>query len=714
MTLRDRLAESRRARFVGREAEQALFTVALTVPKEQLPFHVLFVHGPGGIGKTALLHTFARLAEEAGVASAYLDLRDVAPTPEAFTRAVAALPIQTGLPEAGGDGAATEPPPRRVLLLDTCETVGALGGWLSRTFLPEVDEALLVVMAGRVPPEPAWQADLGWQGALRLLPLRNLSPEESAVLLEKQGVPEAARRAALAFTHGHPLALSLVAEHSRQHDGRPFESAHSPDVVRMLLQRFLDDVPSPAHREALEGAALVRAVTEPLLEALLNREDTSLNREGAPPPNTSALFAWLRELSFVEEGPRGLFPHDLARDVLVADLRWRDAERYERLHRRARRYYTERLQHGLVEDARHDVLGAYVFLYRDNPVVRPFFDQLQAQWQRAGLRTSGAFRPEDAPVLEALVARHEGDEAAAIAARWLGLQPEGVEVFRDGEGASVGFLMTLALEAMSPDARDADPATAATWRFLKSHAPLREGERAILFRFWMDAEAHQAISAVQSLAFARMVRCYLDTPHLAFSFLPCADPDLWAPVFAFTDLHRLPEADFTVGGRTCGVYGHDWRAVPPPVWLDALAGRAPNVAPEAAPSSARAPLLVLSEPDFAQAILDALRDFARPRKLVENPLLRSRLVTEHAGKEADESERVEALRDLVRTAAEALEGNPREAPYYRALRLTYLQPAATQALAAERLDLPFSTYRRHLKRGVERVTEALWQQETAP
>jgi hypothetical protein len=698
VTLRDRLAASRHARFVGREAEQALFRSALSAAR--LPFHVLFVYGPGGVGKTALLHAFAHAAAEHGVPAVYLDTRDVAPTPEAFTNAVARALEGAGPAAPGGDGAAGAPP-RRVLLLDTFESVGALGGWLHRSFLPEADDELLVVLAGRTPPDPAWQADLGWQAEVRLLPLRNLSPAESEVLLEKQGVPAEARRAALAFTHGHPLALALVAEHSRQHAGRPFEPAASPDVVRTLLQRFLDDVPSLLHRTALEASALVNALTEPLLGALLDH------------PDVADLFAWLRGLSFVEEGPRGLFPHDLAREVLAADLRWRDAGRHAALHERARRHFTARLQHVRSEAERHEVIGAYVFLYRENAVVRPFFEGLRAQWARAGVRTAGPLRAEDAPALGAMVARHEGADAAAIAARWLRLQPEGVEVCRDDAGAPVGFLMTLALEAASAGDRAADPATAAAWQYLRGHAPLRKGERAVLFRFWMDDEAYQGLSATQSLVFGRMVRHYLATAQLAFSFLPCAEPDFWAPVFAFADLHRLPEADFAVGGRTYGVFGHDWRAVPPTRWLDTLAARAPNVTPAVAPPP-RPPLLVLSAPDFAQAVHDALRDYARPYRLAESPLLRSRLVAERAVPEAEEEVRVEALRALLRAATEALDESPREAPYGRALRLTYLQPAPTQAVAAERLGVPFSTYRRHLKRGVERVTEALWRQEAGP
>jgi hypothetical protein len=40
---------------------------------------------------------------------------------------------------------------------------------------------------------------------------------------------------------------------------------------------------------------------------------------------------------------------------------------------------------------------------------------------------------------------------------------------------------------------------------------------------------------------------------------------------------------------------------------------------------------------------------------------------------------------------------------------TYLQPAGSQQRAADRLNLPMSTYRRHLGAGVERLTELLWQ-----
>jgi len=40
-----------------------------------------------------------------------------------------------------------------------------------------------------------------------------------------------------------------------------------------------------------------------------------------------------------------------------------------------------------------------------------------------------------------------------------------------------------------------------------------------------------------------------------------------------------------------------------------------------------------------------------------------------------------------------------------------MHPAPTQEAAAELLDIPFSTYRRHLTSGIQRLTEILWREE---
>jgi hypothetical protein len=125
-------------------------------------------------------------------------------------------------------------------------------------------------------------------------------------------------------------------------------------------------------------------------------------------------------------------------------------------------------------------------------------------------------------------------------------------------------------------------------------------------------------------------------------------------------------------------------------------------------------VLVLSQPDFAAAVRDALRDFVRPDLLRSNPLLRSRLALDaarRAGASGAPPDRAAALQALIREAADALQASPRDIKLYRALHHTYFQPAATQERAAEILDVPFSTYRRHLMAGITQVTEALWARE---
>lgn len=686
----DHLRAARHGYFVGREDERVLFRAVLEA--EELPFHVLYVHGPGGVGKTALLREFLHLCEETDMPAHYLDARDVEPTAAAFMQAV-----QEGAGSTWLDGTFHEE--RFVLMIDTFETLAPLERWLREDFLPPLPAHVLVVLSGRDPLPVAWRADVGMKALVHPLALRNLGPKESRRYLARRGIPEAQHDRIVSFAHGHPLALSLVADAFDQQSGQEVAPVESPDLVGTLVKRFVHEVPSPRHRTTLQACALVHALTEPLLARLLDAEDVR------------ALFDWLHTLSFIEAGRKGLFPHDLAREVLAADLRWRDAETYDLLRRRARRYYTEQMRRGRPPE---EALTDYMVLYREHPVVRPYFQRLQAQWEGHAPLIRDRVRDEDWPHLRRMTARHEGEAAAALLDYWKERQPERVQVFRNTEEeAPAGFIFPLALGETTDADREKDPCVQTAWHYLETHAPLRAGERATVFRFWIDREQHQALSPVQSLIAAYRVRHYLTTSNLAFTFTPSAHPEQWALIFAYADLQRLPDADFEVDGRTYGFFGHDWRTVPPPTWLDLLAEREVTVGePEAVPRPSGATTLVLSRPDFTEAVKEALQHYARPDALHGNPLLRSRLVLAETGAEAAMEARLHRLRTLLREAAEALEADARTAKFYRALDATYLDPAPTQEKASERLDVPFSTFRRHLGRGLEHVTEALWQQET--
>jgi hypothetical protein len=121
----------------------------------------------------------------------------------------------------------------------------------------------------------------------------------------------------------------------------------------------------------------------------------------------------------------------------------------------------------------------------------------------------------------------------------------------------------------------------------------------------------------------------------------------------------------------------------------------------------------LSRGEFESALRSALRFLDRPEALLNNPLLDSRIVAENTlGVDAKPKQRALVLQRLIRETTSGLQGHPKRARGYRALLYTYLRPATTQERAAEILDLPFSTYRRHLAEGIALLTETLWLQET--
>ncbi len=689
--LGERLRAARHARFVGRAAEKELFHTAIT--SSDLPFYVLYIFGPGGVGKTTLLQEYKFAAEQSGISAYYVDARNVDPSPEGFNGALRRV-IEITPEQSLRDSLASQA--RCVVLLDTYETLIPLDDWIRDEFLTRLPENTLMVMAGRQAPSSAWRIDSGWQSLMRIVSLRNLAAEDSMDYLLKRAVPADQHKAVLGFTHGHPLALSLVADVFAQRPDVQFQPENVPDVVQTLLAQFAQKVPGPAHRAALEACSMVRLTTVPLLTEML-----ALPSEGT---QANELFAWLHGLSFIESGAEGIFPHDLAREALSTDVHWRNPEWYAELHRRARHYYFTQVQQtsGALQQR---LLLDYIYLHRDNPFIKPAFE-----WKTGGSIITDTMKPQDVAVLKSMVSELEGEESGKLASYWLSRQPENVVVMRDAKMRAIGFFMMLALQQTNAIDYENDPAVKSCLNFLKAQAPLRTGENATLFRFWMAKDSYQDVSAVQSLIFVNMVRHYL-SGGLAFSFLPVADPDFWLPAFTYVDIQRIMSADYTVGDRTFGVYGHDWRIRPPISWLEFMGERevaGPTNTPPPAPVEQ---IIVLSQPDFEDAVQGALRDYSRPDLLRENPLLRSRLVIEKTRTNSSEAERINTLRTLVREAAEVLQQSSKETKFYRPLYHTYIQPAATQEQAAELLDLPFSSYRRHLKSGISRIVEILWAQE---
>lgn len=339
--------------------------------------------------------------------------------------------------------------------------------------------------------------------------------------------------------------------------------------------------------------------------------------------------------------------------------------------------------------------------------------------------TAGRAAAEDLPFLVEAVQKHEGKNSAQIASHWFALQPDRVLVLREG-ARIVGFMFLLALHDTTEAQREGDEVAKNAWNYLQNRAPLQPGEAATMFRFWMSCEEYQGVSGAQSLVFINIVRHYLTNQKLAFSFFLCADPDFWSPVFAYAGATRFDELAFKNDDKAFGVYGHDWREVPPMMWLDILGEREiaaaasardveqlqsakrDNVSLESSPSEDR----VLDVGEFAVAVRQALKNLQRPAALCDSVLLDSKIVRQKDDASTSTStEKIAALQKVLRESCENLNASGRRQLFYEALRLTYLEPAMTQEAAAAQMDVPFSSYRRYLKEGIERVTEELWQRE---
>jgi hypothetical protein len=647
--------------FVGRNAERDLFRSALE--HDERGFSVLYIHGPGGAGKTTLLRVLADDARAAGRSVVEVDLRVTSATPPAFEAACGSALTTDGV----------------VLVIDTFEQSQALESWLRIRFLPRLPVDALVVIAGRLPLDPGWRTDPDWNNALRIITLPDLNTVEARSLLAARGVPEERYAALLTFAGGHPLALTLAADLATCREFAPEDWRPSQKIVKTLLHRLVGHVPSSAHRQALEVCAHVEVTTEELLRSALG--------DGA-----AELFEWLRGLPFIESGRYGVYPHDVVRDLLTQDLRWRDPQGYVSLHRKIHDHLLDRVRAASGPDV-IETTRSWLYLYRHASSVADYLT-----WTGRGEVYEAAYLPEDRAAVLRLTSECEGAESARIAGFWLDRQPDAFHLQRRAEtGEVVAFSAWLRLDCPEPDEIAADPVIAAVWRHCEMHGPPRSGEHIAVSRFTVDVDAYGCTSPAVDLKITRVVAEWLRAHRMAWSILVLLDNEAW-DIQSKSVEHQPMSERVTVGDRELVLYSHDWRAMPLQLWMsrqdtEVLAGH--RTAAAAEPSRH-----VLARPQFDAAVRAALRHVAHNAALDANPLCGTGLAD--TGHE---------LSMVVTEAVQTLANDPRATKQYRAVHTTYFLPVPTQEAAAERLGLPFSTYRRHLASGIKRICESLWNWE---
>ncbi|WP_305785441.1 hypothetical protein [Symbioplanes lichenis] len=377
------------------------------------------------------------------------------------------------------------------------------------------------------------------------------------------------------------------------------------------------------------------------------------------------LFKWLRTLSFVEEGPYGLYPHDVVRDALDADLRWRDPGGYAELHRRLSAATLARIRATADRGERLRLITGSIVLAGGRSRVETCSTPpatLQAYVDD--------LRPGDRPAIEAMTGTWQGAEQARQAGYWMARDPGAFRVFRTLSGEPRGYAACLTLDGTS-----ADPAAEAMWRYAQEQAPPRPGEVIRAWRFFVDREHGQRPSPSTTLFAACQTLDILTLTGVAWTLNGAyADAGQWGPTMENLDF--WPAFD----GAEHPVFAHDWRRVDVAQWMAVVQARQDGEPTRATAADAGA--VVLSRAEFDAAVRAALRDFDN------NPLLGTRL---------------SPLRELVEEAAATLPPALNDL-----VDRTFLHPVTTQERVAETLHLSFNTYRRHRDQAVARITDWLW------
>jgi len=482
VTVRRRLTDQG-AGIIGREVERESLRLALG---DDGPL-VVFIHGIGGVGKSAILEWFAAAARGGGAVVLQLDGGAIEPTPRGF---LAALSEATGdaletVEDAAGRLARLGK--RVVLAIDRYEVMRSLDHWLQQSFVPGLPDNVRLVLAGREPPLPGWSLGLG--PVFQSLPLGNLPSADARMLLRRDGVAEDDFERVNQLARGHPLSLRRAAAAVSARPGPDHEAATLSTIVEALAERYLQGL-DPATREVLGAASVVRRPTLSLLGAMLP--------EAAP----QDAFDRLRALPFVSLGIDGLVIQDSVRDVVATYIRATDPDRLRRYRIAAWR----QLRDEAARAAPHEMwrYTADLLYILENPMIREaFFPTTEHRYFVDGARPD-----DETTVLEAAQRQRSATEAV-IVSTWWRRDRAAFRMARDGSGRLSGYYVAGELGNVGRGLLDLDPVARQWWHHLRLN-PVPPGQRVLFDRFEIVFEHDDSAPLVNAAFMLDLKRLYME------------------------------------------------------------------------------------------------------------------------------------------------------------------------------------------------------------
>jgi hypothetical protein len=661
---------SERRCFVGRKDELALMADHLSRKNES--WGILHVHGPAGMGKTALLQQFALM--NGSIPSIYVKANPAFADPEQFEQAVrrrlAQLAVGEDGPSAGMSLADTlnhvaGKHGGLMLLLDGLSEWTDIGYWLREEWLLTLSTDILVFSAGRQ-PLISWQTLDSWAHLIRNIPLGPLPKADWIRYAAAHGITDLKTIDLIGrVSEGVPLAINLVCQDIRSRGGKWRPETDKRSLLDMFDRVILHpDNLSGVNRLLLDLASLVYTFDHEMLEYILG--------ETIP----TAEFQLLCQSSFVRVNPEGGWTvSNGIRRWAKEGLKRRSPEAYAQYKLRAEQILERRTAAAAssANEVQQEMRSGKMFLH-DNDIIHGYI------YYDVGLHLAGRpARREDIPLLREMYLKHivaypenlpdTSHQEQYLTDVW-NVDPSVIHVFED-EGRLAGFYAALPLD--DPRFRellDRNPAT----RAFSACTPPEPCD----WLYWLIASDPPLDQGFAGQVLRDMLQNKLPGNRITM-MMPSVEFTEAAKLVGFRE---VPEA-FCPSDDGCSFYFFQ---------LDARQRTAGNPDPKEASEMWM---------EIAKTLLASFKQL----ELREPVLHQCQRIW---GTHYSLSQLVRYVQNTIISEWRRLEhGSPKERKMARILYYAYMQKIGTHEVVAERLGLPSSTYYRYLSKLIREIARAL-------
>jgi Transcriptional regulatory protein, C terminal len=457
-TIADLIRRGRRTTLAGRNAELRLLRQA-TAPAGPA---VAYVHGPAGIGKTALISTLDACFENEGVRRWHIAAGAVEPTPTAILTALGKFIDHEARTIAELAGALASVKDVTVVIVDDVDTWRLAASWLRTDLLPALPASMHFVLAGTVPPPPAWSIEYG-QSFLDIK-LGALPRAESDAAVAAAGLSAEIAERIWLLSGGHPLGLRMAI-----HAARTGSLGTARDAAE-LANAMLHAIGDYNLRRAVEACAIVRRANRGLMSAILETEE----------PIQLSLLEAVEALPFSKRDAEGIYIAEPVRRAIVEWMSGVEPERHQMWRKTAANWIVSRLR-AAGRSGRWRHMADLLHLL-EQPVLRNAF--FPPEEEAPPVEPA---RPDDfCQIFEIAELRDGLDERARIEV-WAQRLPHRFSVARGSEGEVLAFYLFARQDDPHSGLGAVDPLFA-TWQ---AHLVANPVEGEVLFIRQMSARANE-------------------------------------------------------------------------------------------------------------------------------------------------------------------------------------------------------------------------------